>query len=264
MTCSRYWASNCLAVREVLLIMQNLTYQELLHYIGDSIIQPFYQLRLTRLNELLLRPVLRRKNPYLFKAKNITTAQDFVTELIQAHLSSQEETIFGGYLEQLAIFVCSKVYGGFKSSAGGIDLEFQKDAVRYIVAIKSGPNWGNSMQIAKMRLDFQKAKRILGTNTSRTNIVAVNGCCYGKDSKPDKGEYLKLCGQEFWTFISDDDELYVKIIEPLDEEAKQKDEEFKKAYSRKINLLTSEFLQEFCDTGDINWVKLLRFVSSKS
>jgi len=91
----------------------------------------------------------------------------------------------------------------------------------------------------------------------------VNGCCYGKDNKPDKGEYLKLCGQAFWTFISGDDELYVKIIEPLDEEAKQKDEEFKKAYGKKINLLTSEFLQEFCETGDIDWVKLLRFVSSK-
>src|SRR5579871_3002771 len=91
-------------VRERSLLMQNLTYQELLDYIGDNIIQPFYQMRLIRLNELALRPVLRRKNPYLFKAKNITTAQDFVTELIQAHLSSQEETIFGGYLEQLAIF----------------------------------------------------------------------------------------------------------------------------------------------------------------
>lgn len=245
-------------------MMQNLSYQELLDYIGDNVIQPFYQLRLSRLNELTLRPVLRRKNPYLFKAKNITTAQDFVTELIQAHLSSQEETIFGGYLEQLAIYVCSKVYNGFKSSASGIDLEFQKDAVRYIVAIKSGPNRGNSQQIPKMRIDFQKAKRTLGTNTSKTNIVAVNGCCYGKDNRPDKGDYLKLCGQAFWAFISGDEELYIKIIEPLDEEAKQKDEEFKKAYSKKINLLTSEFLQEFCDTGDIDWVKLLKFVSSKS
>jgi len=244
--------------------MQNLSHQELLNYIGSNIIKPFYQLRLSRLNELSLLNVLRRKNPYLFKAKNITTAQDFVTELLQAHLSSQEETIFGGYLEQLAILVCSKVYGGFKSSASGIDLEFEKDSVRYIVAIKSGPNWGNSMQIAKMRSDFQKAKRTLGTNTSRTNIVAVNGCCYGKDNRPDKGDYLKLCGQAFWTFISEDDELYVKIIEPLDEEAKQKDEEFKKAYSIKVNLLTGEFLQDFCNLGEIDWVKLLRFVSSKS
>lgn len=218
--------------------MQNLTHQALTSYIGNNIIQPFYELRLSRLQELSLHNVLRRKNPYLFKAKNITTAQDFVTELLQAHLSSQEETIFGGYLEQLAIFICSREYSGFKSSAGGIDLEFEKDAVRYIVAIKSGPNWGNSMQIAKMRSDFQKAKKILGTNTTKANVIAVNGCCYGRDNRPDKGDYLKLCGQAFWSFISGDDDLYVKIIEPLDEEAKQKDEEFKAAYSRKVNMLT--------------------------
>lgn len=89
--------------------MQNLTHQELTSYIGNNIIQPFYQLRLSRLQELSLHRVLRRKNPYLFKAKNITTAQDFVTELLQAHLSSQEETIFGSYLEQLAIFICSSM-----------------------------------------------------------------------------------------------------------------------------------------------------------
>ena len=243
--------------------MQNLTHQALTSYIGNNIIQPFYELRLSRLQELSLHNVLRRKNPYLFKAKNITTAQDFVTELLQAHLSSQEETIFGGYLEQLAIFICSREYSGFKSSAGGIDLEFEKDAVRYIVAIKSGPNWGNSMQIAKMRSDFQKAKKILGTNTTKANVIAVNGCCYGRDNRPDKGDYLKLCGQAFWSFISGDDDLYVKIIEPLDEEAKQKDEEFKAAYSRKVNMLTGEFLNEFCNEGDINWTMLLRFVSSR-
>jgi len=33
------------------------------------------------------------------------------------------------------------------------------------------------------------------------NIVAVNGCCYGRDNRPDKGDYLKYCGQRFWEFI---------------------------------------------------------------
>lgn len=252
-------AENCV-VGKASYSMQNLTYQELSDYVGHNIIQPFYQIRLSRLNELSLRSVLKRKNPYLFKAKNITTAQDFVTELLQAHLSSQEETIFGTYLEQLAIFVCSKVYNGFKSSAGGIDLEFEKDAARYIVAIKSGPNWGNSMQIAKMRLDFQKAKRILGTNTAKTNVIAVNGCCYGRDNRPDKGDYLKLCGQAFWTFISGDNDLYVKIIEPLDEEVMRENKEFRTEYPRKVNQLTREFLNEFCNAGDIDWAKLLRFI----
>jgi len=243
--------------------MENLTYQEIFEYIAANIIKPFYELRLKRLNDLQLNEVLKRKNPYLFKAKNITTAQDFVTELLQAHLSSQEETIFGGYLEQLAIFICSRVFSGFKSTSEGIDLELEKDSVRYVIAIKSGPKWGNADQIRKMCSNFQRAKKVLATNSMKKNIQAINGCCYGKDSKPNKGDYFKLCGQEFWSFISGDDEMYVKIIEPLDEEAKQKDEDFKMAYARKVNLLTSQFLQEFCQDGLIDWVKLLKFVSSR-
>lgn len=108
--------------------MQNLTYPELFEYIGANIIKPFYELRLKRLEELQLHVVLKRKNPYLFKAKNITTAQDLVTEILQAHLSSQEETLFGKYLEELAVFISARVYGGFKSSAPGIDLELEKEA----------------------------------------------------------------------------------------------------------------------------------------
>ncbi len=89
--------------------MGNLTYPELFKYISEKLILPFYQLRLDRLQELKLNDVLKRKNPYLFKAKNITTAQDFVTEILQAHLSSQEETLFGNYLEDLAIFITSSL-----------------------------------------------------------------------------------------------------------------------------------------------------------
>ncbi|GBE26604.1 modification methylase DpnIIB [bacterium BMS3Bbin03] len=45
---------------------------------------------------------------------------------------------------------------------------------------------------------------------------------YGRDNKPDKGEYQKLCGQRFWTFLSGDDLLYTDIIEPLGHKAKEK------------------------------------------
>jgi hypothetical protein len=247
-----------------LLLMQNLPYQELFDYIGEKIMQPFYQKRLARLDELKLHDVLKRKNPYLFKAKNITTAQDLVTDILHAYMSSQEETWFGNYLEDLAIFICAKVCGGFKSSSPGIDLELEKSGVRYIIAIKSGPHWGNSSQIEKMKADFRRASKVLHQNTAIKNIIAINGCCYGKDNQPDKGEYQKLCGQAFWAFLSGDDELYVKLIEPLDKEAKQKDETFRAAYSKKVNLLTAQFLTDFCSEGNIDWYKLLLFVSSRN
>ena len=53
-----------------------------------------------------------------------------------------------------------------------------------------------------MLSDFKTAKKALRTSNSQINVVAINGCCYGVDRNPDKGEYFKYCGQEFWYFIS--------------------------------------------------------------
>jgi hypothetical protein len=186
-----------------------------------------------------------------------------VEGFLDARLSSQEETIFGGFLERLALFVCEKVYGGNKSSAEGIDLEFEKDDSKYIVTIKSGPNWANSQQIAAMKRDFSKAKRILRTNAPGRKIVAVCGCCYGRDNTPDKGEYQNLCGQRFWEFISGNENLYTEIVEPLGHKAKEKNEEFAIAYDQIINRFTMEFAKDFCEeNGEINWEKLVKFNSS--
>ena len=242
--------------------MKPITQQEITDYV-EANIQGFHKKRLDNLQKLKLINVVKRKNPYLFKAKNINTAQDFVKTILDAFLSSQEEGIFGGFLEELAIFICAQVYGGQKSSAEGIDLEFERDSIRYIVSIKSGPNWGNSSQIAKLRDNFSKAKRILSTNTSSTNVVAVNGCCYGKDRTSDKGDYLKLCGQKFWAFISGNDNLYTDIIEPLGHQAKEKNEQFMQEYAKVVNKFTFEFIGTFCDAdGNILWEEIVRFNSA--
>lgn len=242
--------------------MENLNLKDVRTYVKNNI-GVFHQKRLNSLESLKLNRILLRKNPYLFKAKNILTAFDLVKVLLDAHLSSQEETIFGEFLEGLAVFINGKVYNGKKSAAEGIDLEFEKEEIKYIVAIKSGPNWGNASQINKMKDNFNKAKRILNTNVSKTNIVSINGCCYGRDNKPDKGEYLKLCGQEFWEFISGQKDLYIEIIEPLGYEAKEKNEEFLKAYSQLLNNFTMEFTKDFCDNGIINWEKLVKLNSER-
>ena len=241
--------------------MKKLDPAQVIKYV-ETHISTFHRKRLESLSSLKLSRILIRKNPYLFKAKNITTAQDLVKTLTDAHLSSQEETIFGDFLEGLAIFICGKIYKGKKSAAEGIDLEFEKNRIKYIVAIKSGPNWGNSSQIKKMRDNFQKAKRILGTSRSKINIVAINGCCYGRDNQPEKQDYLKLCGQRFWEFISGDKNLFIDIVDPLGHRAKQKNEEFLEAYSILINKFTLEFIKHFCKNNRIDWAKLVRLNSA--
>ena len=115
-----------------------------------------------------------------------------------------------------------------------------------------------------MKDNFNKAKRILRTSNLNLQIVAVNGCCYGRDNNPDKGDYFKYCGQKFWEFISGNKDLYVKIIEPLGHRAKEKNQKFLEEYSQIINKFTSEFSNRFCVDGNIDWKALVKFNSSIS
>lgn len=228
-------------------------------HIGD-----FHEARLASLGKLKLKKVLGRKNLYLFRAKNQILANDIVKGILDSYLSSSEETVFGDWLEGLAVFVAGQVFGGQKSSALGIDLEFDRDGIHYLVSIKSGPNWGNNSQFRKMENDFKTAIKILHTSKSKLHVEAVNGCCYGRDKKPDKGTYRKLCGQEFWEFISGEPDLYLEIIEPLSVKAKEKNEEFLRQYNCKLNLFVKEFLKDYSlSDGSVDWVKLVKMNSGK-
>jgi len=104
-------------------------------------------------------------------------------------LSSQEETVFGDLMENLAIHICHQIFNGKKAEEGkyrSIDLIFERDNKLYIVGIKSGPNWGNSDQVNTMKRNFKLAKRDIRINADGKPIIAVNGCMYGKDNKPHK------------------------------------------------------------------------------
>jgi hypothetical protein len=95
------------------------------------------------------------------------------------------------------------------------------------------------------------------------SVVTVNGCCYGQDQNPDKGDYLKFCGQEFWAFISGNDDLYTDIIEPLGHKAKEKNEAFLEAYAVLTNKFTREFMHSFCRNDRIEWSRIVQFNSER-
>ena len=73
--------------------MKPITQQEIVDYV-EANIQTFHQRRLDKLQELKLMNIVKRKNPYLFKAKYINAASEFVKTILDAFLSSQEEGNF--------------------------------------------------------------------------------------------------------------------------------------------------------------------------
>ena len=91
--------------------MQKLNLKDLSQYVENHI-GIFHLKRIQSLESLKLSQVLKRKNPYLFKAKYVLTAEQIIKGFVDAHISSNEETIFGDWLEGLAIFINSKVFGG--------------------------------------------------------------------------------------------------------------------------------------------------------
>ena len=237
---------------------------EVRRYVEQNI-GAFHDKRVDRLNSLKLKDLLRRKNPYLFRAKAIESAQDLIQPMLDAHLSSQEETFFGEFLEGLARHACGIAKGGRASGIEGVDLEFDIGNTRYIVSLKSGPNWGNSSQVRQMSSDFRRATQILRQGNPGLHVQAVNGCCYGRTSNRfDRGDYWKLSGQDFWALITDDNDFYKRIIEPLAHQAKARSDDFARSYGGVVNLLVAEFVSEFTDDqGYIDWDSLVEF-NSKS
>lgn len=237
--------------------MNQINFSDVEKYIKDNI-GDFHIRRAESMRNLELRKIIARKNPYLYRAKNVALAQDFVKIVLNAYLSSQEETIFGEFLEGLARYVAKLSCGGIKSSTEGIDLEFEREEKRYLVSIKSGPNWGNSSQVKKMVESFQSAIKILKTGNPNIEVVCINGCCYGRSRDLYRKQgYYKYCGERFWTFLTNHPELYKKIVEPLSHKAKERGREFNKQYNKMVNIFTKEFMEDFCRDGEIDWGRLV-------
>ena len=243
--------------------MKTLNMDAVRGYVNDNIGE-FHAGRIQKLESLELNELLKRKNPYLFRAKNIGSSKELVEGFLDAVLSSSEEERFGQFLEGLAIFVAGQTSDGRKSAVPGVDLEFTNDGIQYLVSIKSGPNWGNNSQHERLAQNLNSAVTRIRQNDRNANVRTVLGCCYGRSRTVEQAKHgwMKIVGQSFWHFISEDVNLYKDIVEPIGYRAKQRNDEFQEARVGLVNRLASELTQRFCDQrGIVDWPKLVEFNS---
>ena len=244
--------------------MNSLDLDRVRQFVNENIVD-FHKSRIASLERLTLDGLLRKKNPYLFKAKNITCAGELLGSLLEAYLSSSEERYFGDFLEDLAVFIAGETCGGHKSAAQGVDLEFVNEGTHYVVSIKSGPSWGNSSQIRKLEQDLRNAVIRVEQSKRASTVRPILGICYGK-TRTNFNYRLRGCwkvvGQNFWYLISENEDLYTDIIEPIGYRAKHHNEAFEQEQGKVVNRFTREFIDRFCaPTGAIDWPKLVEFNS---
>ena len=227
-------------------------------HIGD-----FHESRLETLKKSDLEVLLKGKNPYLFRAKGVETAQELVESLLDAKLSSSEETIMGGFLEELAIFVIGKTAGGQKSGIPGVDFEYTLSGKRYLFSMKSSLKWGNAGQWKDLEKSLQTAIKVINQSSQTQNVECYLGVSYGKAKRTLKrGIINQVCGQEFWYMISGRLDFYKEIVEPIGYRAKEQNESFNDEKTKIVNSLTKKIVIDFMDEeGNLRWDEIAKFNS---
>jgi hypothetical protein len=221
--------------------------------------------RASHLSELTLKPLLSDKNPYLTRVKFRNSVADVVGSLLEGATASLDESLFVELMEALAVFVSNQTCGGRKSGLPGIDIDLEREGVRYLIAVKSGKNWSNSSSMKKLKDNFQTAVRVLKQNKGVGDLQPTIGICYGSTKRLNNGAYLQVCGQDFWELISGEPDLYMDIIEPIGYKAQEFNDEFVDKRDRALNRMVREFTEQFCMAdGKIDWQKIVTHVSKTS
>lgn len=220
----------------------------------------YYTSLIEKVDGLNIKKIMKRKNPYLFRAKAVNGAAQIVDAILAAFISSSEETVFGNeFFEPIAIAAVQ----GQKALAEGVDIMVERDDTIYAIAVKSGTSVFNADSRKKQEQNFMAASKL--AQQARKRFVPIVGYGYGKKKASSKGRpkfYEELAGKDFWAELTGDDEFYIKLIRLMDKLPEKYVEEFDAAYQKAANRLVREFTVEFCfEDGRIDWEKLVEFNS---
>ncbi len=215
----------------------------------------------SKLENLNPSQLISRKNPYLFCLRAANNTEQFSSSILDAFLSSSEETMFGALAELCAVEICKHAKNGMKSATEGIDIEYTGAGVRTIVQVKSGKNWGNSSQHSKMKDYFSKARQILQQGTNM-QVKCIEGICYGKAEIKDKGNYHLYAGSDFWTEISDWDSAHLALLDIFHNHAQNGLQDIKSFAKQAI--VKTLIDKEISIDGHICWPNLVQFVDGKN
>ena len=101
----------------------------------------FYTNLIKKTDSLNIKAVMKRKNPYLFRAKAMNGAAQIIDAILSAFVSSSEETIFGNvFFEPIATAAAQ----GQKALAEGVDIMVERGNTIYAIAVKSGTSVFNA------------------------------------------------------------------------------------------------------------------------
>jgi hypothetical protein len=144
-----------------------------------------------------------------------------------------------------------------------VDFTVEKPDRYLAVAVKSGPNWGNTDQHKRQSTNFDALrKRLYKLNKQFDPLV---GQAYGQQcSEPtENSRFRRRSGQAFWQEITGDPDFYLKLIRLMKDVPQRNRPKFRAEWDRAVNRFTRDFMADFCrHNGSIDWERLVAFNSS--
>ena len=205
-----------------------------------------------KLSKLKMREIVKRKNPYLFRASGISTCEELVKRAFIEYTSTLGENYFGSFFESVARVVS----GGVKPPSGGeIDLDVRRGNDAHLYTIKSGPGGYNSSIEAKARTDLGHAETRL--RQDRVTTHKKMAYAYGRRITSFKDGVEKLASRDFWSELSGDKDFYIKFLDVCAELTHLFEADVDAPYQRLLN----EAHELFCEGDTIRWDKVIRLVS---
>jgi hypothetical protein len=237
-----------------------------------GLLEDFFQSRRAKLGELRLVDILRRKNPYLYRARGVSSAAEIVREILEAFVTSSDEGVFGNvFFEPLAKWAAEEAARGSVgtvvsvSGAQGVDVTIE-DAVCYAaIAVKSGIHVFNAQSRRRQAQDFEALRSRMAKLGKRFD--AIVGYSYGrKRPRADSETAVKeLAGQAFWRMLTGEDDFYTRFMQAMKELPRRHAPLFQEEFAKAENRLVREFLFHFSGPdGGIDWMKLAEFNSGSN
>jgi len=151
----------------------------------------FYTNLIKKVDSLNVKTVMKRKNPYLFRAKAMNGAAQIIDAILAAFVSSSEETIFGNvFFEPIATAAAQ----GQKALAEGVDIMVERDNTIYAIAVKSGTSVFNADSRKKRGTELYGSQQV-GTARRRNALSRLLVMVMGRKKCP-----IVDCQNSIWNW----------------------------------------------------------------
>jgi hypothetical protein len=208
---------------------------------------------MNQLGSIRIRDILKRKNPYMYAASGIQSCADLVRRALNDFVSSSTETLFGNFLERMALTIS----GGHKSATQGVDIERRRENLAELYVVKSGPAAFNSAS----RRDAERSLDIAERRLRQGNVQVQKyiGFAYGRKRTTVLRGVTVLSSKDFWARLSGRGDFHQRLLDAC--------AALSGLFLQPAIVATGQrLLQEahsnnLCVNGNINWNRVLQLVS---